>query len=225
MKKRPLNRKPCSSAWAGHQILSHFRNLSAWSPQLDSSCSKRMASIWLRGISKIFRVQDKVFSSGINSQCIQRAKLIADYIICSCHVKKWLEIGASCSQRENLRDRHFSLSAENETLLLIGSLSDRTLHPYLCFIRLFFIGQKSCNRGTWPFSASITDLPQRTNKQNLEEVENAMCFVWCGFFFLLFNKPVKWDSFFLRLRAKHEINRKWGQIWFPKILWNNIGIN
>ena len=103
---------------------------------------------WFRGISKIFRVQDKVFSSGINSQCIQRAKLIADYIICSCHVKKWLEIGASSSQRENLRDRHFSWSAENETLLLIGSLSDRTLHPYLCFIRLFFIGQKSCNRGT-----------------------------------------------------------------------------
>lgn len=153
-----------------------------------------MASIQRNGFAvslNIFRVQDKVFSSGINSQCIQRAKLIADYVICSCHVKKWLEISASSSQRENLRDRHFSWSVENETSLLIGYLSDRPLHPYLCFIRLVFIGRKSCKLGeikihTWPFSASTpmkTDLRNRTNKTFKKfkiprVLSSAVCFIF-----------------------------------------------
>ena len=106
---------PCSasSARARHITLFYLGDLSAWSTELDSSCST-MAPIQKNGSAvslKIFRVQDKVFSSGINSQCIQRVKLIADYIICFYHVTKWQEIGASSSQRENLRDRHFSWSA------------------------------------------------------------------------------------------------------------------
>ena len=53
MKKRPLKRKPCSSARVRHKTLFYLRDLSAWSTQLDSSCSTTdgaHSEKWLRGI-------------------------------------------------------------------------------------------------------------------------------------------------------------------------------
>lgn len=174
----------------------------------------------------IFRVQDKVSSSRIDSQCIQRAKLIADYIICSCHVKKWLEIGAPSSQRENLRDRHLLLSVENKTLFLIGYLSDRPLHPYLCFITLVFIGQKSCNLTTWPFSASTlmkTDLPnenvQTKPQRSLDKILSVLSSADC-FNFQQTGKMRQFSPHILKTSRETWSNRKWRQslarFWFPE---------
>ena len=47
-----------------------------------------------------FRVKGKVCSSRIKPQCILRTKLIVDYKIYSCHVKRYLEIDASKFAKE-----------------------------------------------------------------------------------------------------------------------------